>query len=126
MDKQLAQATMNLEVAKASNCALLREVQEAHAVVTQLSATVVRSAGWEDQVAALTQEDAKSNRVWSLEMKAMTISAKCTSMQAEIYRLLDQINDQHSPDWMGQTLMTKNPEITIILEKLVADGEALK
>ncbi|KAF9504189.1 hypothetical protein BS47DRAFT_1442992 [Hydnum rufescens UP504] len=133
-DKQLAQATMNLEVAEASNRALLREVQEARAVVTRLSATVARSAGWEDRVAALTQErddvyqerDAESNRVRSLEMKAVTISAKCTSMQAEIYRLLDQINDQHSPDRMGQTSMTENPEITIILEKLVADGEALK
>jgi hypothetical protein len=27
---------------------------------------------------------------------------------------------------MGQTSMTENPEITVILEKLVADGEALK
>jgi hypothetical protein len=85
-DKQLALATMNLEVAEASNRALLREVQEARAVITRLSATVARSAGWEDRVAALTQErddlrqerDAESNRVRSLEIKAVTMSAKCS------------------------------------------------
>ncbi|KAF9504017.1 hypothetical protein BS47DRAFT_1386322 [Hydnum rufescens UP504] len=79
---------MNLKVAEALNRASLRKVQEARAVVTQLSATVARSAGWEDQVAALTQErddvcqerDAKSNRVQSLEMKAVTMSAKCRSL----------------------------------------------
>jgi hypothetical protein len=84
-DKQLVQATMNLEVADASNRALLREVQEARAVITRLSATVARSAGWEDRLATLAQErddlrqerDGETMRARTLEVKVAALSTKC-------------------------------------------------
>lgn len=86
-DKRLTQATMNLEVAEASNRALLREVQEARAVITRLSANVARSAGWEDKLATLAQErndivqerDGEATRARTMEMKAAAASAKCGS-----------------------------------------------
>lgn len=84
-DKQLTQTMMNLEVAEASNRALLREVQEARDVITRLSATVARSAGWEDRLATLAQErddlrqerDGETIRARSLEMRAAAMANKC-------------------------------------------------
>ncbi len=84
-DSRYAQTILNLETAESSNRALLREVQDARAVVTRLSAHVARSAGWEEKISALEEErddlmqerDAEAARAKGLEMKASSLSDKC-------------------------------------------------
>ena len=84
-DARYAQATLNLDTAESSNRALLRELQDARAVITRLSAHVARSAGWEEKIMALeeqrddvTQErDAQAERAKVLEVKVSSLSEKC-------------------------------------------------
>jgi hypothetical protein len=84
-EKREAQAQLNLDIADASNRALLREVQEERTSNARLSAQLARSVGWEDRLNALTLErddlvqerDAESARSHALESKATALTAKC-------------------------------------------------
>lgn len=84
-DKRLAQARFNLDVAEASNRALLREVQEDRAQISRLSAQVARTVGSEGKLEALRLEradlvqerDAAEHRARALESKANSLTAKC-------------------------------------------------
>ncbi|KAF8317038.1 uncharacterized protein EI90DRAFT_3293574 [Cantharellus anzutake] len=152
-DARYAQATLNLEVAESSNRTLLREVQDARAVITRLSAHVTRSAGWEEKVMALEEQrdeilqerDAEIGRAKSSEAKVSSLSDKCASLQTEVYKLLDQLSEQRSPprdiseqlihearaklEAMYRSLekahTSDRVELTKILESLVSANESL-
>ncbi|KAF8338938.1 uncharacterized protein EI90DRAFT_3151548 [Cantharellus anzutake] len=152
-DARYAQATLNLEVAESSNRTLLREVQDARAVITRLSAHVTRSVGWEEKVMALEEQrdeilqerDAEIGRAKSSEAKVSSLSDKCASLQTEVYKLLDQLSEQRSPprdiseqlihearaklEAMYRSLekahTSDRVELTKILESLVSANESL-
>lgn len=83
-EKREAQAQLNLDVAEASNRALLREVQEERTINSRLSAQLARSTGWEEKLNALTlakddlvqERDAESARSRALESKVAALNVK--------------------------------------------------
>lgn len=93
MDKRLAQALLNLEVADASNRTLLHEIQESRATINKLSAQSVKSVGWEARLHSLQQErddireerKAESARARSAEAKAAALSEKCCKIYSHLF-----------------------------------------
>jgi len=85
MEKRLAQTSLNLEVADASNRTLLHELQESRDSVTRLSAMSMKAVGWEARVQSLTEERddlreekrAESSRARAAESRANALAEKC-------------------------------------------------
>ncbi|CAE6466926.1 unnamed protein product [Rhizoctonia solani] len=155
VQKQLAQAQLNLEAADAANRALTTELQDARASVSRLSAAHARGVGLEGKLRAADQErdDLKreiteaNNREKVWEARANEAGARCRKLQAEMVQLREEadsiklsrseISSDILEDARARLQMLQNslgkasiasddPEVMRMLEALVADNEALK
>ncbi|QRW01481.1 hypothetical protein RhiLY_00478 [Ceratobasidium sp. AG-Ba] len=155
LQKQLAQSQLNLDAADASNRVLTKELQDARASITRLSAAHTRAVGLEEKLRIATEErdDLKREaseaatkvRMW--ETRANEAGSKCRKLQAEVSQLRDEAESirlsrseissdiledararlQMLLSSLGHAPITSDdPEITRVLEALVADNEALK
>ncbi|KAJ1308784.1 hypothetical protein OPQ81_004474 [Rhizoctonia solani] len=155
VQKQLTQAQLNLEAADAANRTLTKELQDARASVSRLSAAHARGVGLEGKLRAAEQEreDLKrevteaNNRTKVWETRANEAGARCRKLQAEITQLREETDSiklarseissdiledararlQMLQNSLGQSSITSDdPEVMRVLEALVADNEALK
>ncbi|KAG8897961.1 hypothetical protein FRB99_007771, partial [Tulasnella sp. 403] len=153
LQKRLAQADLNLEVSDASNRTLLKELQDSRTAMARITAQHARSTGWETRLAAAKQEredliqerEAESVRSRNSEAKAQALESKCSELQTQIARLKNDLDAARaSRAEVSEILMQdararleglqnslglaggENPEVTRILESLVADNEAIK
>lgn len=107
MEKRLAQTSLNLEVADASNRTLLHELQETRDSVTRLSSLSMKAVGWEARVQSLTEERddlreekrAESSRARAAEGRANALADKCgmSSVYKGAYRYSDVIIRSQTP-----------------------------
>jgi chromosome segregation ATPase len=89
MEKRLAQTSLNLEVADASNRTLLHELQDSRDSVTRLSAMSMKAVGWEARVQSLTEERddlreekrAESARARAAESRTNALAEKCGTLK---------------------------------------------
>ncbi|QRV87336.1 hypothetical protein RhiJN_15354 [Ceratobasidium sp. AG-Ba] len=155
LQKQLAQSQINLDAADASNRVLTKELQDARASITRLSAAHTRAVGLEEKLRIATEErdDLKreaseaATKVKMWETRANEAGSKCRKLQAEVSQLRDEAESirlsrseissdiledararlQMLLSSLGHAPITSDdPEITRVLEALVADNEALK
>ncbi|CAE6428425.1 hypothetical protein ACGC1H_000688 [Rhizoctonia solani] len=155
VQKQLTQAQLNLEAADAANRALTKELQDARANISRLSAAHARGVGVEAKLRTAEQEreDLKreiteaNNKAKGWEAKANEANARCRKLQAEMVQLRDETDSiklsrseissdiledararlQLLHNMLGQTsVASDDPEVMRVLEALVADNEALK
>ncbi|CAE6422697.1 hypothetical protein RSOLAG22IIIB_00418 [Rhizoctonia solani] len=155
VQKQLAQAQLNLEAADAANRTLTKELQESRANISRLSAAHARGVGLEAKLRTAEQEREDLRReiteannkakVW--ETKANDAGARFRKLQAEMVQLRDETDSiklsrseissdiledararlQLLHNMLGQTsVASDDPEVMRVLEALVADNEALK
>ncbi|CAE6333700.1 unnamed protein product [Rhizoctonia solani] len=155
VQKQLAQAQLNLEAADAANRSLTTELQDSRATVSRLSAAHARGVGLESKLRIADQErdDLKreiteaNNREKVWEARANEASARWRKLQAEMVQLREEadsiklsrseISSDILEDARARLQMLQNslgkasiasddPEVMRMLEALVADNEALK
>ncbi|KAG8734387.1 hypothetical protein FRC11_002329 [Ceratobasidium sp. 423] len=155
VQKQLAQAQLNLEAADAANRTLTKELQDAQANVSRLNAAHARGVGLESKLRSAEQErdDLKrevteaNNRTKMWEARANEAGARSHKLQAEIVQLREETDSiklsrseissdiledararlQMLQNSLGQTsIASDDPEVMRVLEALVADNEALK
>ncbi|CAE6401060.1 unnamed protein product [Rhizoctonia solani] len=155
VQKQLTQAQLNLEAADAGNRSLTKELQDARANISRLSAAHARGVGFEAKLRTAEQEreDLKreateaNNKAKMWEAKANEAGARCRKLQAEMVQLRDETDSiklsrseissdiledararlQLLHNMLGQTsVASDDPEVMRVLEALVADNEALK
>ncbi|KAG8746822.1 hypothetical protein FRC10_003344 [Ceratobasidium sp. 414] len=155
VQKHLAQAQLNLDAADATNRALTKELQDAQASVARLSAAHARGVGLDEKlrVAIEERDDLKreaseaTNRANMWETRANEVGSRCRKLQAEITQLREETDSiklsrseissdiledarvrlQMLQSTLGRVPITSDdPEVTRVLEALVADNEALK
>ncbi|KAG8683389.1 hypothetical protein FRC09_016111, partial [Ceratobasidium sp. 395] len=155
VQKHLAQAQLNLDAADTTNRALTKELQDVQASVGRLSAAHARGVGLDEKLRVVIEErdDLKREvseiggkaKMW--EMRANEAGSRCRKLQAEITQLREEADSirlsrseissdiledararlQMLQNSLGQVPITSDdPEITRVLEALVADNEALK
>ncbi|KAG9128218.1 hypothetical protein FRC07_002836 [Ceratobasidium sp. 392] len=155
VQKHLAQAQLNLDAADTTNRTLTKELQDARASVARLSAAHARGVGLDEKLrVAIEERDdlkreaneaASKAKMW--ETRANEAGSKCRKLQAEITQLREEtdsiklsrseISNNILEDARARLQMLQNslghvpitsddPEITRVLEALVADNEALK
>ncbi|KAF8497341.1 hypothetical protein JB92DRAFT_3125710 [Gautieria morchelliformis] len=154
MESRINELLIKHEASEASNRTIMRELQEARATLNRLSAQRTRSIGWEMRLSQQTQEkedmrqerDSESHRARVAESKAAAFVEKCSKLQNEVHALREEVHNfresraafsknvlqeartrlealQHS---LGRDQTREDPEITRVLESLVADNETLK
>lgn len=155
VQKQLAQAQLNLEAADTANRTLTKELQDARSNVSRLSAAHARGVGLENKLRTAEQErdDLKrevteaNNRAKIWETRANEAGARCRKLQAEIVQIKEETDSiklsrseissdiledarvrlQMLQNSLGQaSIASDDPEVMHVLEALVADNEALK
>ncbi|KAG8946275.1 hypothetical protein FRC03_001429, partial [Tulasnella sp. 419] len=155
LEKRLAQAQLNLELADSSNRTLIKELQETRATVSRLSSQNARSTGWEIKLGGVTLErddlkqeiESERHRSRVAELKAVAAADKCAELQAEVARLRSELdvaklsrsdvsevllqNARARLEMLTNSIGTSNAlaedaEVTQILEGVVSDNESLK
>ncbi|KAG8705135.1 hypothetical protein FRC08_001821, partial [Ceratobasidium sp. 394] len=155
VQKHLAQAQLNLDAADTTNRALTKELQDAQASVARLSAAHARGVGLDEKLrVAIEERDdlkreaseaASKAKMW--ETRANEAGSRCRKLQAEITQLREETDSiklsrseissdiledarvrlQMLQGSLGRIPITSDdPEVTRVLEALVADNEALK
>ncbi|THH05088.1 hypothetical protein EW145_g5054 [Phellinidium pouzarii] len=155
LEKKLTTALLNAEVAESSRNALIQELDEAKEAASRLAVTQVKSTGWEVRLSTAVQEkddlrqelDSERQRSKAAETHILALKDRCSKQHSEISRLYDDLEQQKQSrtglseeilrdararlqmfqqQQLGHTVISDNPEVTQVMESLVADNEALK
>ncbi|EPQ58932.1 hypothetical protein GLOTRDRAFT_54511, partial [Gloeophyllum trabeum ATCC 11539] len=155
LEKRLTQAMVNSEVAESSNKTALQQLSDARAEVSRLQAQLARSVGWDTRLAVIAQEkddlqqerDSEAHRARMAEVRLAALKEKSSKLQLEVRRLYKELEKQRShrlelseeiltearsrleslqQSQFGHSTNAEDPEVTKVLESLVADNEALK
>ncbi|TFK46903.1 hypothetical protein OE88DRAFT_1706532, partial [Heliocybe sulcata] len=155
LEKRLAQSMVNSEVAESSNKTALQQLADARAEISRLQAQHARSVGWDTRLATVAQEkddlqqerDSEAHRARMAEVRLAALKEKSSKLQLEVRRLYKELEKQRShrlelseevlsearshleslqQSRFGHSTTTEDPEVSKVLETLVADNEALK
>ncbi|KZT29451.1 hypothetical protein NEOLEDRAFT_1056746 [Neolentinus lepideus HHB14362 ss-1] len=156
LEKRLAHSMVNSEVVESSNKTALQELTDARAEISRLQAQHARSVGWDTRLAVIAQEkddlqqerDSEAHRARMAEVRLAALKEKSTKLQLEVRRLYKELEKQRSHrlelseeilqdarsrleslqhyQQFGHSTATEDPEVTKVLESLVANNEALK
>ncbi|KAF8627860.1 hypothetical protein AX15_004207 [Amanita polypyramis BW_CC] len=152
LEKRLNQALIHNEVSEVSTKSILRELDEARATISRLTANQARSTGWDVRLSAAMKErddmqqerDAESQRARLAESRFTALKEKTAKLQTEVRRLqealeLKRVTHMESSEstlqdarmqiqlmQSGQLSRDEHDELTRVLESLVNDNEILK
>ncbi|KAI5117865.1 hypothetical protein M0805_006567 [Coniferiporia weirii] len=154
LEKRLTAALLNAEVSESSKKGLIQELDETKESVSRLTVNQAKSAGWEVRLNAITQErddfrqelDSERLRAKAAEAQVVALKDRCAKQQSEASRLHDELEHQKQTrtelseeilrdararlqmfqQQLGHTVASDSPEVTQVMESLVADNEALK
>ncbi|KAL5527842.1 hypothetical protein ACEPAG_6643 [Sanghuangporus baumii] len=155
LEKRLATTLLNAEISESSKKSLLQELDEVKEALSRLTVNQAKSTGWEARLNATIQErddlrqelDSERQRARNSESQATTWKDRCIKLQSELSRLYDELDKQKQSrtelseeilrdararlemvqqQQFGRTVLSDNPEVTQMMESLVADNEALK
>ncbi|KAF8607945.1 hypothetical protein BDV93DRAFT_519931 [Ceratobasidium sp. AG-I] len=155
LEKRLAQSQLNLDAADATNRTLTKELQDARTSISRLSIVHARGVGLDTKLQAAVEEredlrreaTEAANRARMWETRANEAGSRCRKLQAEVTQLREEtdsiklsrseissdiLEDARARLQMLQSSLghmlppSDDPEITRMLEALVADNEALK
>ncbi|KAL5529974.1 hypothetical protein ACEPAF_6231 [Sanghuangporus sanghuang] len=155
LEKRLATALLNAEISESSKKSLLQELDEVKEALSKLTVNQAKSTGWEARLNAIAQErddlfqelDNERQRARNSESQATTWKDRCIKLQSELSRLYEELDKQKQSrtelseeilrdararlemvqqQQFGRTVLSDNPEVTQMMESLVADNEALK
>ncbi|EJD01634.1 uncharacterized protein FOMMEDRAFT_169713 [Fomitiporia mediterranea MF3/22] len=155
LEKKLHAALLNAEISEASKKSLYQELDEAKESLSKLTINQAKSAGWDTRLNTISEEkddlqqelDSERQRAKNAEAHVASLRERCVKLQSEMGRLYDELDQQKQSrtelseeivrdararlqmvqhQQFGHSLLSDNPEITQMMESLVADNEALK
>ncbi|KAH8118771.1 hypothetical protein DFH11DRAFT_699408 [Phellopilus nigrolimitatus] len=155
LEKKLNTALLNAEVAESSKKSVMQELDEAKETVSRLTVNQVKSTGWELRLNATAQEKddlrqelhSERQRSKGAEAHVLALKDRCAKQQSEMSRLHDELEQRKQSrtelseeilrdararlqmvqqQQFGHTVVSDSPEVTQVMESLVADNEAFK
>ncbi|KAJ7682031.1 hypothetical protein DFH06DRAFT_1388202 [Mycena polygramma] len=153
LEKRLTQALVNNEVTEVSNKTILAELAEAKTTISRLTTSHARSVGWDTRLSAAMKEkddmqqerDGESQRARLAESRFAALKERTSKLQSDVRRLQNALEEkrEHRLESSESILVdararlraaslsstaapAQEPELTAVLETLVADNETLK